>query len=36
MKTTEEKNVPIPVGQVFPECADELTNGKGEEDEGEG
>ena len=27
----EKKNVPIPVGEVFPEALEELTNGKGDE-----
>lgn len=29
----ENKNVPIPVGEVFPEAMEELTNGKGGEDD---
>ena len=29
----ENKNVPIPVGEVFPEALEELTNGKGDDDD---
>jgi hypothetical protein len=31
----KNQNVPIPVGEVFPECAEELTDGKGEDEKGE-
>lgn len=30
-----DENVSIPVGNIFPEAAEELTNGKGDEEEDE-